>query len=161
MELVELLRKLRAERRVKLEDVARAMNISREDYFAIEKGRLFPDQYHLDELAKFYGISPRIFDKYFIGIAMPKELGIPNEHLLKLLIDVSKESDTFKAILAQDINICISRVSAELKLKVQSTDADIEFYRSMLRLIRRVSESEQLEFGQSLESAKDDNPVIH
>lgn len=65
MELVELLRQLRAERRVKLEDAGRAMNICREAYFEVEKGRLLPDQYHLDDLAKFYGISPRIFDRYF------------------------------------------------------------------------------------------------
>lgn len=92
---------------------------------------------------------------------MPKELGIPNEHLLKLVVDESKESDMFKAILAQDINICISRVNTELELKAQCTDTDIEFYRSMLRLIRRVSESEGLEFGQNLDSAKSDNPVMH
>lgn len=65
MELVELLRQLRAERRVKLEDAGRAMNISREAYFEIEKGRLMPEQYQLDELAKFYQISPTIFGQYF------------------------------------------------------------------------------------------------
>lgn len=92
---------------------------------------------------------------------MSKELGIPNEHLLKLVVDENKESDMFKAILAQDINVCISRVNAELKLKAQCTDTDIDFYRSMLRLIRRVSETEGLEFGQNLGSAKSDNKVMH
>lgn len=65
MELVELLRQLRAKRRVKLEDAGRAMSISRESYFEIEKGRLLPDQHQLNDLSKFYGISPRVFEQYF------------------------------------------------------------------------------------------------
>jgi transcriptional regulator with XRE-family HTH domain len=62
MPLVELLRKLRANKKAKIEDVAKAMNISREEYFAIEKGLLLPDPYHLDDVAKFYGISRSIFN---------------------------------------------------------------------------------------------------
>lgn len=87
------------------------------------------------------------------------ELGIPNEHLLRLVIDESKDQDMFKAILAQDINICISRVNAELRTKRH--DSDIEFYRSMLRLIRRLSESEGLDFIEREVSAKKDKLVIH
>lgn len=92
---------------------------------------------------------------------MPKELGIPNEHLLRLVVDENKESDMFKAILAQDINICISRVNAELLLKAQCTESDIEFYRSVLRLIRRVSDSEGFEFRMPADTEKTTNSVIH
>ena len=65
MTLVELLRTLRAKKKAKLEDVAKAMNITREAYFAIEKGQLMPDRWHLADLADFYGISDRVFDEYF------------------------------------------------------------------------------------------------
>lgn len=63
--LIELLRTTRAERRVKLEEAARVMNISREQYFLMEKGRLIPTRCQLDTLAKFYVLSPRIFDDCF------------------------------------------------------------------------------------------------
>jgi len=92
---------------------------------------------------------------------MSKQLDIPNEHLLKMLVDENKQPDMFKAILAQDINICIGRVNTELQLKTDCSDSDIEFYRSMLRLIRRVSESEGLKFVKDLGSAKSDNPGLH
>ncbi|QUM78760.1 helix-turn-helix transcriptional regulator (plasmid) [Moritella sp. 24] len=65
MPLTELLRKLRANQKSKLEEVAKAMNISREEYFQIEKGLLIPDLYHLDDVAKFYGIDASIFNRYF------------------------------------------------------------------------------------------------
>ena len=65
MPLVELLRKLRANKKAKLEDVATAMNITKEEYFKIEKGLLIPDLYHLDDIAKFYGISNTVFNRYF------------------------------------------------------------------------------------------------
>lgn len=65
MSLVELLRNLRAKKKAKLEDVAKAMNITKEQYFAIEKGLLIPDLYHLDDVAKFYGISNTVFNQYF------------------------------------------------------------------------------------------------
>lgn len=65
MPLVELLRKLRSNKKAKLEDVATAMNITKEEYFKIEKGLLIPDLYHLDDIAKFYGISNTVFNRYF------------------------------------------------------------------------------------------------
>jgi len=65
MTLVVLLRNLRAKKRAKLEDVAKAMNITKEAYFAIEKGELLPDLYHLDDVAKFYGINSAVFNRYF------------------------------------------------------------------------------------------------
>lgn len=89
---------------------------------------------------------------------MPKQLDIPNAHLLNLAVDEKAQTDIFKAILAQDINICIGRVNAELKTK--PTDSDIEFYRSMLRLIRRISESEGFKFGEPA-TEKATNSVIH
>lgn len=92
---------------------------------------------------------------------MAKGLDIPNSHLLSLVVDENEQQDMFKAILAQDINICIARVNAELQLKTDSTDSDINFYRSMLRLIRRVSESEGLSFVSNASSVKIDNPIIH
>lgn len=65
MPLVELLQKLRVNKKAKLEEVARAMNITREEYYQIEKGLLIPDLYHLDDVAKFYGIDASIFNRYF------------------------------------------------------------------------------------------------
>lgn len=89
---------------------------------------------------------------------MSKQLDIPNAHLLNLAVDEKAQTDIFKAVLAQDINICIGRVNAELKTK--SAESDIEFYRSMLRLIRRVSESEGFKFGEP-DTEKTTNSVIH
>lgn len=89
---------------------------------------------------------------------MPKQLDIPNAHLLNLAVDEKAQTDIFKAILAQDINICIGRVNAELK--TEPTDSDIEFYRSMLRLIRRISESEGFKFCEPA-TEKTTNSVIH
>lgn len=65
MALVELLRQLRAERRIKLEDAGRAMNVSREEYFDIEKGRLLPERHQLEQLAKYYSLCPGFFDSFF------------------------------------------------------------------------------------------------
>lgn len=89
---------------------------------------------------------------------MPKQLDIPNAHLLNLAVDEKAQTDIFKAILAQDINICIGRVNTDLKTK--TADSDIEFYRSMLRLIRRISESEGFKFGEPA-TEKTTNSVIH
>lgn len=90
---------------------------------------------------------------------MAKELDIPNAHLLNMVVDEKAQSDIFKAILAQDINICISRVNAEMKIKCDH--ADIEFYRSMLRLIRRVAESEELKFSKNTDSLQSEDSSIH
>lgn len=89
---------------------------------------------------------------------MPKQLDIPNAHLLNLAVDEKAQTDIFKAILAQDINICIGRVNADLKTK--TADSDIEFYRSMLRLIRRISESEGFKFAEPV-AEQTTNSVIH
>jgi transcriptional regulator with XRE-family HTH domain len=64
MPLVELLRNLRAAKKAKLEDVANAINISREDYFKIEKGQLAPNSSDLEAIASFYDICPSVFNQY-------------------------------------------------------------------------------------------------
>lgn len=90
---------------------------------------------------------------------MANKLNIPNAHLLNLVVDESEQSDMFKTILANDINICIGRVNVESKEK--RDDTDIEFYRSMLRLIRRVSELEGFEFCEKSATEKQNKKVIH
>lgn len=90
---------------------------------------------------------------------MANELDIPNAHLLNSVVDESEQSDIFKAVLANDINICINRVNAESKTK--RDDTDIEFYRSILRLIRRVSESEGFKFKEQLSPEERGNSPIH
>jgi hypothetical protein len=90
---------------------------------------------------------------------MENQLDIPNAHLLDLVVDETAQSDVFKSVLANDINICISRVNTELQTKREDTDVD--FYRSMLRLIRRISESEGFDFIEPQALEKVSNSLIH
>jgi len=57
MSLAERLRNLRATRKAKLEEVAKIINVSREDYYAIEKGLVTAGSDQLASLAKFYGVK--------------------------------------------------------------------------------------------------------
>lgn len=63
--LIELLKRLRKNKGAKPEDLAKAINITNAEYLKVEQGLLIPDPYHLDDVAKFYGINPSIFDRYF------------------------------------------------------------------------------------------------
>lgn len=90
---------------------------------------------------------------------MAIELDIPNANLLNLEVDENAQSDVFKAILAKDINVCISRVNADLV--VRRDDPDVDFYLSMLRLIRRVSEVEGLEFVEPSGLAAKPSSIMH
>ena len=52
--LTQILRESRAEGKIKLLDVAKAIGVSREEYFHMEKGRLQVNDEQLDSLALFY-----------------------------------------------------------------------------------------------------------
>jgi len=84
---------------------------------------------------------------------MKKELDIPNAHLLSLKVDEDGQPDIFKETLAKDINVCIRRINEELKRKGNEREEDEEYYRSILRLIRRIADHDGLEFQQKSELA--------
>jgi hypothetical protein len=92
-------------------------------------------------------------------IELMEKLNIPNENLLDKKIDESKQTNVFKAILAQDINVCIDRVNQEAK--VFRDEKDIVFFRSLLRLVRRVSEQEEFEFIEKTDSEEQSGSSLH
>ena len=53
-------------KKVTLEQVGKSAGLSSEEYWFVEKGKLVPDRYHLDDIAKFYGVDGSIFDNVIL-----------------------------------------------------------------------------------------------